>query len=255
MAPPPRLPNRRTAIATAPPSASCSGGLQHRLVARGKPRRIERRQPAEQAERSPCRRGRARRARPRSSATARVEDRLGDRIALGGMVEHHRREAAEVAGLGGGGELDHVLADCCGTRRASRRSAARPGGCRHGRAASLPAGRGRCGRRCPGRRPGSPSRRWRAITPSRARHIGGAGAEDRHRAVAARRPHLRARSARRSRRGSGEGQDRFELLPVGADIAAGEAEHGRRFAGSGRGPGRRRRRPAAPPRRCWRARR
>ena len=40
--------------------------------------------------------------------TARLQDLLRDRVALGGMVEDHRREAAEIAGLGRRGELDHV---------------------------------------------------------------------------------------------------------------------------------------------------
>ena len=62
-------------------------------------------------------------------------------------------------------------------------------------------------------------------------HIGGAGAEDRHRAVA-----VADRAFQRDQRvgldaASGEGQDRLELLRVGADIAAGEAEHGRGLAG------------------------
>ena len=60
-----------------------------------------------------------------------------------------------------------------------------------------------------------------------ARHIGGAGAEDRHGAV--------ARADRAFERDLGVGldaadaerQDGFELLPVGADIGAGEAENGR----------------------------
>ena len=59
-----------------------------------------------------------------------------------------------------------------------------------------------------------------------ARHIGGAGAEDGHGAVAG------ADSAFKRDLGVGldaadaERQDRFELLPVGADIGAGKAENG-----------------------------
>ena len=62
-----------------------------------------------------------------------------------------------------------------------------------------------------------------------ARHIGGAGAEDGHGAVTG--------ADRAFQRDLGVGldaadaerQDRFELLPVGADIGAGEAENGRRL--------------------------
>ena len=67
-----------------------------------------------------------------------------------------------------------------------------------------------------------------------AHHIGGAGAEDRHRAVA-----FADRAFERDQRvgldaAFGERQDRFELLRIGADIAAGQPEHRRGFGDQGR---------------------
>ena len=62
-----------------------------------------------------------------------------------------------------------------------------------------------------------------AVAP---RHVGGAGAQDRHRAVAfADRPFERDQRVGLDA-ASGEGQDRLELMGVGADIAASEAENG-----------------------------
>jgi hypothetical protein len=65
------------------------------------------------------------------------------------------------------------------------------------------------------------------------RHIGRAGAEDRHRAIA-----FADRAFKRDQRvgldtAFCEGQDRFELLRIGADIAAGEAENGRGLGDEG----------------------
>src|SRR5688572_6672638 len=82
--------------------------FQHRPVARRKAWSIEWRQSAEQAERRlavEVERGKGSLDR-RDRA---LKDRLGHGIALRRMVEHLRREAAIVAGLGVYLELDHVF--------------------------------------------------------------------------------------------------------------------------------------------------
>ena len=139
------------------------------------------------------------------------------------MFEHLRREAAEIAGLGLGGELHHVLGmvaehgeHLLGQRRAGADAVIGKQGLFQQVAADA-------ARRCPGRRPGSPSRRWpRAVPcagPYRPCRCRGSPWR-RHPAPTA---PSSAISASVSTTAAAEGQDRFQA-------AAGRCRHWRRPA-------------------------
>ena len=144
------------------------------------------------------------------------------------MLEDLGRETAEVAGLGVGGELDHVLGIVAEHGKH---------GVRQGRAGAdavigkqrlleqIAADAGAAALVADLEPPAANGARLARLT----RHIGGAGAEDRHGAIAG------ADRAFERDLGIGldsafaEGQDCFQLLPVGADIGASEAKNGRRL--------------------------
>ena len=199
-------------MATAPPSASCSGSLQHRPVARRQARRVERRQPAEQAERRLRRRARARRAPPRRRRPPWRRSHCATASPFAACSKTFGAKPPKSPGLAVGGEFDDVARVVAEHRQQRVASAARPArmpSC----ASSVSSSRSRPMRAplpwSPTMKPQPPMAR---AAPSRAHHVGGAGAEDGDGAVAgAERAFERDQrvglDARRA-----EGQDRLELL-------------------------------------------
>ena len=145
------VPKRRTAIRTAPPSASCSGALSMSAVTQRQERRVKLGQPSQRAQPVALAQ-RQRIERLLDMADGAADELPGERIALVQMLEDQRREGAEVARLGGDRIVDGRPGSAAepGEHRLGERR--RAGGCRHRRGAWLPAGRARAWRRRPGRR-------------------------------------------------------------------------------------------------------
>ena len=157
-----------------------------------------------------------------------LENLLGDHIALGGMLEHHRRKSAEIARLGCRRELDHVARLVAEHRKHGSRQV--------GRLADPVIAEQRFFQQI-----AAEARAAALVTDQKApaadgaglsvasRQVGASGTQHDDRPVACPDGALERNQRVALHHIALERQDRFQLLPVGAHIAAGETEHGRRL--------------------------